>query len=205
MMKLNSELRQQAYGALGGNWGQAAIITLVYGLLSGGCSTLTQHVHPSFGIISLLLIPLGYGFTVLFLDMLRGLKLDFGRLFDGYKDFGRIFGTGLLVGIYTFLWMLLLIIPGIIKSYSYSMTSYILKDYPELQYNAAIEKSMAMMSGYKMKLFLMDLSFIGWAILCCLTLGIGFLFLGPYIETSHAAFYEELRKEVGETIEVIAE
>ena len=51
-----------------------------------------------------------------------------------------------------------------------------------LQYDAAIEKSMAMMSGRKMKMFLLDLSFIGWAILCCFTLGIGFLFLAPYVE-----------------------
>lgn len=200
MMKQNSELRQQAFATLDGNWGQAAVITLVYSILSGGCSTLMQRVNPSFGIIYLLLIPLAYGFTVLFLDMLRGMKLDFGHLFDGYKDFGRIFGTGLLRAVYTFLWMLLLIIPGIIKSYSYSMTDYILKDYPELQYNAVIEKSMNMMSGHKMKLFLLDLSFIGWAILCCLTLGIGFLFLLPYVQTSRAAFYEELKKELGETV-----
>lgn len=85
------------------------------------------------------------------------------------------------------------------------MTFYILKDYPELAYNSAIEKSMAMMSGYKMKLFLLDLSFIGWAILCFFTLGIGFLFLGPYVQAAHAAFYEDLKKELGESIEVIAE
>ena len=83
--------------------------------------------------------------------------------------------------VYTFLWTLLLVIPGIMKSYSYAMTLFILKDYPELQYNAAKEKSMAMMSGHKMKMFLLDLSFIGWAILCCFTLGIGFLFLAPYV------------------------
>lgn len=74
------------------------------------------------------------------------------------------------------------------------MTLFILKDEPELKYNAAIEKSMKMMSGYKMKLFLLDLSFIGWAILCILTLGLGFLFLSPYVTTAHAAFYEELKK-----------
>ena len=141
----------------------------------------------------------------IFLDVIRGIKLDFARLFDGFKDYGRILGTMLLTTVYTFLWTLLLVIPGIMKSYSYAMTLFILKDYPELQYDAAIEKSMAMMSGRKMKMFLLDLSFIGWAILCCFTLGIGFLFLAPYVEASHAAFYEDLKKELGESVEAISE
>lgn len=205
MMKLNSELRQQAAGSLTGNWGMAAVITLVYLLLTGSTSSASQYINPSFGLISILLLPLHYGFAILFLDLLRGVKLDLGRLFDGYKDFGRILGTGLLQAIYTLLWLLLLIVPGIVKSYSYAMTSYILKDHPELQYDAAISKSMVMMSGYKMKLFLLDLSFIGWGILCLFTLGIGFLFLSPYMQAAHAAFYEDLKKELGETIEVISE
>lgn len=205
MMKLNSELRQQAAGSLTGNWGMAAVITLVYLLLTGSTSSASQYINPSFGLISILLLPLHYGFAILFLDLLRGVKLDLGRLFDGYKDFGRILGTGLLQAIYTLLWLLLLIVPGIVKSYSYAMTSYILKDHPELQYDAAISKSMVMMSGYKMKLFLLDLSFIGWGILCLFTLGIGFLFLNPYMQAAHAAFYEDLKKELGETIEVISE
>ena len=90
--------------------------------------------------------------------------MNIGGLFDGFNDFGRIVGTKLLQAIYTFLWTLLLVIPGIIKNYSYAMTDFILKDQPELANNAAIEKSMAMMDGNKMKLFLLDLSFIGWAI-----------------------------------------
>lgn len=192
MMKLNSELRRQAVDSLNGNWGMAALVTLVYGLLCGGGSRF------SMGIVNLILFPVAYGYTVLFLDLVRGVKIDFGRMFDGYKDIGRIFGTVFLCHIYTFLWTLLLVIPGIVKAYSYAMTYFVLKDYPGLAYNAAIEKSMAMMSGYKMKLFLLDLSFIGWAILCCLTLGIGFLFLTPYVQASHAAFYEDLKKELGE-------
>ena len=61
------------------------------------------------------------------------------------------------------------------------------------------------MSGRKMKMFLLDLSFIGWAILCCFTLGIGFLFLAPNVEASQAAFYEDLKKELGESVEAISE
>lgn len=164
-MKTNSELKNRAIDALTGNWGLGAVITLVYGLVMNA-PTLPYRImesvaSSSFSLIALLLLPLGFGYTVLFLDVIRGIKLDFARLFDGFKDYGRILGTMLLTTVYTFLWTLLLVIPGIMKSYSYAMTLFILKDYPELQYDAAIEKSMAMMSGRKMKMFLLDLSFIG--------------------------------------------
>ena len=106
---------------------------------------------------------------------------------------------------FTILWSLLLVIPGIIKSYSYAMTSFILKDEPEMKNNAAIEKSMVMMDGNKMKLFMLDLSFIGWAILCLFTFGIGFFFLQPYMQASHAAFYEDLKAQQGGNVEVNVE
>mgnify|MGYP002591125050 FL=1 len=85
------------------------------------------------------------------------------------------------------------------------MTSFILKDEPEMKNNAAIEKSMAMMEGNKMKLFMLDLSFIGWAILCLFTFGIGFFFLQPYMQASHAAFYEDLKAQQGGNVEVNVE
>ena len=204
-MEKNSELKNRAMDALNRNWGMAAIITLVFLILTSGPNGAAQTGYYFFSIITLLLLPVNYGYEIIFLNRIRGQQMDFSTLFDGFKDYGRIFGTTFMVGIYTLLWALLLIVPGIIKSYSYSMTNFILKDYPELSYNRAIEKSMDMMEGRKMKLFLMDLSFIGWAILCLLTLGIGFLFLVPYVQSSHAAFYEDMRKELGEGVETIAE
>lgn len=135
------------------------------------------------------------GFVVIFLKNLRGEGLEVGKMFDGFQDYGRILGTMLLIAVYTFLWTLLLVIPGIIKSYSYRMTIYVLNDQPELSFNGAIEKSMDMMKGHKMKLFLLDLSFIGWALLSIITLGIGVLWLYPYMLSASAAFYEDLKKE----------
>ena len=82
-----------------------------------------------------------YGFTIVMLGVCRGKDIDFGVLFEGFQDYGRIFVTMLLQTVYTVLWSLLLVIPGIIKSYSYAMTSFILKDEPEMKNNAAIEKS----------------------------------------------------------------
>ena len=101
----------------------------------------------------------------------------------------------LLMGIFISLWSLLFIIPGIIKAFSYAMTPYILEENPELSANEAIDRSRAMMRGHKFDLFWLYLSFIGWAILCLLTAGIGFLWLIPYISTTQAAFYEEVKAD----------
>jgi uncharacterized membrane protein len=89
----------------------------------------------------------------------------------------------------------LFVIPGIIKKYSYALTPYILKDNPKLEYNSAITLSRKMMDGHKWELFYLQFSFIGWAILSCFTFGIGYLWLIPYIQTTQAAFYEEVKAE----------
>lgn len=188
MLKQNSELRAEARQALQGKWVMAAVAALIYSAIVGATSYL-----PLVGTL-LIGLPVTYGFTILMLNVIRGAQdIDLGILFEGFKDYARIMGTVVLVFVYTFLWSLLLVIPGIIKSYSYAMTPYILKEEPEMRNNAAIEKSMAMMEGNKMKLFLLDLSFIGWAILAIFTFGIGLLFLQPYRQGARAAFYEDLK------------
>lgn len=199
MLKQNSELRAEARVALTDKWVMGAVTTLVFGAVSGAASYI-----PVVGTI-LVALPMMYGYSIVLLSVMRGGEMNIGGLFDGFNDFGRIVGTKLLQAIYTFLWTLLLVIPGIIKNYSYAMTDFILKDQPELANNAATEKSMAMMDGNKMKLFLLDLSFIGWAILCLFTFGIGFLFLQPYVQSAHAAFYEDLKAQTVVEEEVIIE
>lgn len=99
------------------------------------------------------------------------------------------------------LWTLLLIIPGIIAAYSYSLVYYILVDEPNLKPLEALRKSKKMMYGNKAKLFYLGLRFIGWALLCVLTLGIGFIWLAPYIQATRAKFYEDVKKnfEAGST------
>lgn len=193
MLKLNSELRAEARVALQGKWIMAALAAVIFSAVIGGLSAI-----PILGIfIVLLTLPIIYGFAIVMLNVFKGGDVDFGVLFEGFQDYGRILGTKLLQGVYTFLWSLLLFIPGVIKHYSYAMTDYILKEEPEMRNNAAIERSMAMMDGYKMKLFMLDLSFIGWAILCLFTFGIGYFFLQPYIQVSHAAFYNDLKAQQG--------
>lgn len=197
-MKTSSELRAQAWGVLSGKWGMAVVATLVYGVISGVLSFI-----PFVSWIATLLVslPLAYGFTIMLLNVVRGSDVQLDTMGEGFKDYGRILGTMLLSSVYQFLWMLLLIVPGIIKGYSYALTPYLLKDHPELKFNAAIEESMRLMSGNKMRLFLLDLSFIGWFLLGLITFGIAFLWITPYWNTARAAFYEDLMKalrDIGE-------
>lgn len=184
-MQSNSEYRSMASASLSGKWCNAAVLMLIYYLLAIAVSSLSGSHGSSYAVQLLfyfLLSPMLWGVSVAFLDVARGSEVDYGNLFAGYHDFQRIAVTSLVRYVYIVLWTLLLIVPGIIKVYSYGMTDYVLKDNPELKNNAAIEKSMAMMEGHKMQLFLLDLSFIGWGILCLFTLGIGFLFLAPYMQ-----------------------
>ena len=100
-----------------------------------------------------------------------------------------------LMHLFTFLWTLLFIIPGIVKAFSYAMTPYILDERPELSAGEAIDHSRAMMKGHKFDLFWLYLSFIGWGILCIFTLGIGLLWLVPYMQTAVAASYEDVKAD----------
>ncbi len=198
-MKTISEYKDMALLSLEGKWGKAAIATLIVFIileLFGSSPSFFMDPIPSMvlqGVFSLLLLPLVWGHFIFFLRLIRDENLDYGHLFDGFNQYFRIFLAELLRGIYILLWALLLIIPGLIKEYSYAMTEFILKDNPEMSGEEAICESMRLMQGHKMQLFLLDLSMIGWLILSILTLGIGLLFLLPYNYTAHAHFYEDLK------------
>lgn len=198
-MKTISEYKDMALLSLEGKWGKAAIASLIAFIileLFGSSPSFFMDPIPSMvlqGVLSVLLLPLAWGYITFFLRIIRDENLDYGHLFDGFNQYFRIFLAELLKGIYILLWALLLIIPGLIKEYSYAMTEFILKDNPEMSGEEAICESMRLMQGHKMQLFLLDLSMIGWLILSFLTLGIGLLFLIPYNYTAHAHFYEDLK------------
>ena len=189
-LKTNSQLRSNARALLKGNWVTAILLCLIFSILCG----LPGYI-PYFGpIIGILLSgPLTLGLASCFLKLVRCEPFIFENLFDGFKKFSSSIIAQLLITIFVILWSLLLIIPGIIASYSYSMVFYILSDNPELSAMEALNKSKEMMMGYKWKLFCLHLSFIGWGLLSILTLGIGFLWLTPYIYASVANFYEDLK------------
>lgn len=197
MMPENRDIRAAALGELRGNWTQPVLTTLVYFIVVSAVSGILGLI-PGIGSLAASLLvaaPLGFGFSITFLHFMNGIDRDdmVGKPFMCFKNYGRFLGVSVLTTVYILLWTLLLIIPGIIKSYAYAMTPYIMHDNPQLSADDCIEASKKMMDGNKGKLFLLDLSFIGWALLCILTLGIGLLWLSPYMECSRAKFYEELK------------
>lgn len=132
------------------------------------------------------------GYARFLLKQYDGGELDWHDLFSQFDRFGQGFAQFFLRNLYVFLWSLLLIVPGIIKDLSYSMTPFIMADNPSLSANEAIEKSKLMMEGHKWNLFVLQLSFIGWGLLAALTLNIGNLVLNPYRNAAMTAFYREL-------------
>ena len=194
--------KNRALSALENKWGNFVAITFVYGFIIGITQILSGDkdspaiLHLIGLVLFILALPLTWGFQTLFLGAVRGGEATAKDMFEGYNKelFSRVLTTTLLYYVYVFLWSLLLLIPGCIKSYSYAMTPYILKDNPEMKNNAAIEESMRIMNGHKLELFLLDLSFIGWALLSLLTCCIGFLWLTPYMNMARVNFYEDLKK-----------
>ncbi len=186
------DFRYEAWDKLGGKWGTAALITLVYLAITGACASLSAT---GIGTIAILLVegPLYIGYIIVSLSIVRNQNTKVEYLFKGFSNFGNSFLLYLLNNIFIFLWSLLLIVPGIIKALSYQMSYYILADNPEMSASDARKESMRIMEGNKWRLFCLNLSFIGWYILCGLTLGILTFWVTPYVQSAQAAFYESIR------------
>ena len=184
------DYRHAAWNKLSGNWSTVVVAYLIYNFLLGVLISYT-------GIGSLLLSGvLAIGMCVITLQISRMGKSGIESIFDGFrKGLGNNIVAGILVRIFTFLWTLLFIIPGIVKSYSYAMTYYILADNPDMAPTDAITESRKMMDGNKWRLFCLDLSFIGWYLLSILTLGILALWISPYNMMARAEFYESLKPQ----------
>lgn len=206
-MKNVSYYKNAAWQQLSGKRCVAALLfTLVYFVLGFATSkiddVLMGPLYEKYGVfvpplvMILLFAPIQYSYNVAFLNDARtGEGINIGSLFEGYKKYERVMGTYLLEYLYVSLWALLFVVPGIIKSISYSQIYYILNDNPMLAYDRAIERSMTMMEGHKWEYFCLCISFIGWFLLGILTIGIGFLWITPYVSKTLALFYEDLKAE----------
>ncbi|EOP33281.1 DUF975 family protein [Bacillus cereus] len=206
-----SDLKGEALDSLEGKWGLGVGATLLIWILTSAFSVSIKFIFSqvwnwgewnsllSIEIITIFIVgPLTLGGYCLALHIIREKEVRIGHLFSWFTEvtkFLKSFLVYILVNVYIFLWFLLFIIPGIIKSFSYAMTYYVLNDHPEYSLNQAITESRHMMAGHKMEYFILCLSFIGWFILSVITLGIGFLWLTPYFYTTKAAFYEEIAEE----------
>lgn len=217
-MKQNSVLRKSAKAALSGHWTSAVLFVLVFvvlyllaeipsfasqGFLESAKDTGNTEMMLLLLLLvmlgmafSILLIPVAWSYNVAFLSHLReNNSFALSALFRGYPDFLRIFATNLVMTVYILFWLLLFIVPAFVKAYSYAMVNFILLDDPQIEGNAAINRSKKMMDGHKWQLFKLDIPFILLVLLGTLTLGIAWLWILPWWNTSRAAFYEELRLE----------
>lgn len=188
----NKVLMQMARESLKGKWGVAIGGFALYGLV-----TIIIQIIPIVGGLALFIIsgPLILGLMFFSLSLSRGQEVRVKQIFDGFDNFVKALVTYLLMILYIFLWSLLLIIPGIIAGLSYSMVFFILSDNKDMKPKDVLRKSKEMMNGYKWKFFCLQLRFIGWGILSILTLGIGFLWLVPYMQVSFAKFYDDLKNK----------
>ncbi|WP_338217525.1 DUF975 family protein [Lacticaseibacillus salsurivasis] len=187
-----AQLKAQAKARLSGKWGWALVLVLVgtiFASLIGGITV---------GILELMtLVGLNFSFLRLIDDDDQGHGL-FNNIFSGFTGPRpmAVFLNTLLTSIFTALWGLLLVIPGVVKALAYAQVPYILADMQqagaEIGATDAITASRQLMQGHKWEYFVLQLSFVGWGLLAVLTAGIGFLWLSPYIQATNAAYYRQL-------------
>lgn len=202
-------IKAEAKSFIGQNarWWKMTLATIAIYLISGGFSiyvniaTVINRDDPSTtvgyssSIITLLLIPFTIAASGYYLNHIRGFNPEWKSLYkEGIDNYGSYLVTGVLVNVFTVLWSLLFVVPGIIKAIAYSQANYVIHDNPRLKGKEAIEISKRMTNGFKGDLFSMYLSFIGWYILVGLTGGILSIYVTPYVETTAAMYYENLKR-----------
>lgn len=179
-------LKQKAKDQIRGNMGVLIVMMIIMAAASY-LSGLTV-------VLSIVVIPaLTLALTSVYLKLTEGVKPKIGDIFSRFNDFWPALKLSLLSGIYTFLWSLLLIIPGIIKAFAYSQAMYIIAEEPNIGTREALRRSEEMMVGHKAEYFVLQLSFIGWRILSAFTFGILTLWLVPYMNATMANYYQELK------------
>lgn len=183
----------------------AMIRSISQNQLPQGDSAYSEYAMSVFGILLIgLLISaivsliigsgVGIGYSQFNLDMLRGDKPKFATVFSGFDRLKTGIAAHLLIFIRVLIGMIFFLIPGILMAYSYSMVNYVIAENPDMNAREALRESKRIMKGYRWRLFCLSLSFIGWAILGVLTLGIAFIWVIPYQQAAIAALYEEAKR-----------
>ena len=190
-----AELKARARAQLGGGifqnlWMTGLAVCLLIGLLESAATT----ILPAIGAL-IVIGPLEYGQAYIFLKQARDRQpVQLGDMFRGFQDdFGGTFLIGFLSQLFVALWSLLFLIPGIVKSYAYSMAYYVKLDHPDYGWKACIDESRRLMNGHKWEKFVLDLSFLGWILVGALCLGVGTLWVTPYMAATEVQFYEYVR------------
>lgn len=185
-------LKQHARDSIRGNIGILFVIYLIVGAIAG-----LLNLVPYVGsVVSAVVVGPAFGLAIvkIYLHLTEGgVKPQINDLFTEFNSFWSAFKVQFLMSLFTLLWTLLLIVPGIIKSYAYSQAMYILAENPEIGAREALKRSEEMMQGHKMDLFVLNLSFIGWYLLGAITFGIAYIWVMPYVQATLTNFYNELK------------
>ena len=198
-MIYRAELKSMAKEQIKGNIGILFLINLIFVVLSAAVSLV-----PIFGIIvvSVVTPAITIGIINIYLGLTRGEKPQVERMFSGMPIFGKAFLLYLVTQILISLWMLLFIIPGIIKAIAYMFAPYILAENPEMGVLDAIRESKEMTNGHKMDLFILMLSFIIWILVIFVTFGLAAIYVAPYMQATIANAYNALKKGSSRVINV---
>ena len=187
-----AELKAAAKEQIKGNIG----MLFLCGLIIFGIALACAFIPMVGGVASFLVTPpLSLGVCMIYLGLTEGKKAEVGTLFQGFQSFGKSIWLSILVAVFTFLWTLLLYIPGIIKGLSYSMAFYVLADNPEITAREALRESKEIMHGHKWELFVLELSFFLWMILGLFTLGFAYIYVIPYMSATVANFYQKIKRQ----------
>lgn len=147
--------------------------------------------------ISLVSAVLGAGYLLYIMGVRKGQEMSYATLFDGFLFAGKVILLQIVINIFVFLWSLLFVIPGIIAAYRYRFALYNLCDNPEIGVMEALNMSKAQTRGHKWELFVLDLSWIGWELLCALTLGILSIWITPYRNQTDIGYFEVIKRMSG--------
>ena len=185
-MNENVALMRRAKEQLSGKWVNVAIGSLIYIVLMGLAS--------STSVLELIIYgPLTFGFYLYIACNVDTNVNNFNLIYKGFERFVDTLVAGLLMSLAIGVGTLLLIVPGIIVACGFAMTFFIMVDNPNISGTDALSESWNMMRGHKWDYFCLMLRFFGWALLCIITCGVGFIFLQPYVITTSQNFYRKLR------------
>lgn len=187
------DLKTRAKQMISGNIGMLIVCTVIVAAIEGVCGAI-PYVGPVLSICAV--GPLSLGTAYIYLNLTRGYQPDVNVLFSGFQRFVDTLVLYLLISIFTFLWSLLFVVPGVIKAISYSQAFYILAEHPEMTAKEALDESVAIMDGHKMEYFMLGLSFIPWLLLCSITCGLAGLYVVPYMAATFVNFYEAVKSPV---------
>lgn len=193
-----AELKAKAKEQIKGKIGIMLVISLVIAVITAAVAWIVSLIPYVGSVIAPLVVAPAFSLSItrVVLGITAGVTPTVGDAFCGFDDYWSAIKLHLLSGLYIFLWSLLLVIPGIVKTYAYSMSVYILAENKGKSARECIKESNAMTMGYKADLFILGLSFIGWSLLCMVTFGIALIWVMPYMQATYANAYNLLKSKV---------